>query len=84
MFEVFQKNFSKDFITNNSLNKVVVPDLNELFQSFSGASFNNGIYRIINVGEIDAWSEKICAVFPNFKGRIIPFGYDWLGRFFLP
>ena len=53
-----------------------------LFEAFSGASFNGGAYRILPPDEITNWKERITAAFPDFRNRFIPFGYDWLGRFF--
>lgn len=85
MFKLFQSHFSKDHSIKKSLKKVKhaqYSDLNELFELFNGESFDNGIYRIINFEETDTWSKRIYSVFPSFAGRIIPFGYDWLGRFF--
>lgn len=54
----------------------------ELFLFGNGASFNQGVYRIIWSDELSIWKKLISSVFPNFADRIIPFGYDWLGRFF--
>lgn len=53
-----------------------------LFEAFSGASFNSGVYRILLPDEITSWEQRITAAFPDFRNKFIPFGYDWLGRFF--
>ncbi|WP_245513827.1 MULTISPECIES: DUF1851 domain-containing protein [unclassified Mesorhizobium] len=59
-----------------------VPSLNELLSSFSGMSFNHGLYRIVRAQDLAAWSSRIIVGFPAFAGRITCFGYDWLGRTF--
>lgn len=59
-----------------------VPSLNELLSSFSGMSFNRGLYRIVRAQDLPVWSNRIVLGFPAFAGRITCFGYDWLGRTF--
>ena len=49
---------------------------------FSGASFKNGLYRIHNIDEIPRWTAIVENAFPKYKGNILVFGYDWLGRQF--
>lgn len=70
-----RKSFSDERIT-----KLI--GFQSLFEAFSGASFNGGVYRILRTDEITSWEERITAAFPDFRNRFIPFGYDWLGRFF--
>lgn len=57
-------------------------ELKELFDLYKGYSFNKGIYRVIRPEDISAWTNLITSVFPEFSNRFVPFGYDWLGRFF--
>lgn len=54
----------------------------ELFDHYNGCSFNSGMYRLIQNENLEDWGALIYSVFPAFEGRITPFGYDWLGRFF--
>ncbi len=42
-----------------------------LFEAFSGASFNSGVYRILPPDEITSWEESITAAFPSMKGFIL-------------
>lgn len=90
MFELFQRSF-----TGTSGNGCVpeqwsacshplakINGLLELFELFGGMSFNRGVYRILRLEEVDQWTERIIAAFPSFANSIVPFGYDWLGRFF--
>lgn len=51
-------------------------------KAFSGASFKNGLYRIHNIDEIPRWTAIVENAFPKYKGNILVFGYDWLGRQF--
>jgi len=57
-------------------------DLSELFQMCGGRSYNNGVYRVHTIGSSIHWSELISDYFPNYKGKIVPFGFDWMGRQF--
>ena len=49
---------------------------------FSGASFKDGLYRIHNISDMAKWTEIVENAFPKYKGNILVFGYDWLGRQF--
>ncbi len=57
-------------------------DILNLLLVFNGESFGNGLYRIHNYKEINYWNSLLGEIFPNFKNKIICFGYDWLGRQF--
>jgi hypothetical protein len=57
-------------------------DVNGLFELYEGSSFNNGIYRVIRSEDISIFTSSITSAFPRFMNRFVPFGYDWLGRFF--
>jgi hypothetical protein len=48
-------------------------------EEFGGKSYNRGVYRVYAAGQIEAATERIERAFPDFKGRIICFAYDWLG-----
>lgn len=52
------------------------------FESYSGSSFNNGLYRIHLANQIDHWNHILAEAFPEFAKRLCCFGYDWLGRQF--
>jgi hypothetical protein len=58
------------------------PDLDELFRSFAGVSFNGGIYRVLCSEEANQWDSLVSVAFPSFRGRISCFALDWLGRLF--
>jgi hypothetical protein len=84
-YERFLSNFiaegAEALAPNNIINSHVA-GWNELFGRYNGYSFNSGMYRLIESDKLDNWATLIYSVFPNFEGRITPFGYDWLGRFF--
>ena len=51
-------------------------------KAFSGATFKNGLYRIHDINDIAKWTKIVENAFPKYKGNILVFGYDWLGRQF--
>jgi hypothetical protein len=86
MFEAFERSFAPDpdrmQETDGALSNLTIPGLNELFVRFGGASFNNGLYRIIRASDVREWNARISLAFPNFAKQTTCFGYDWLGRVF--
>ncbi len=54
----------------------------DLAGAFAGCSFDNGLYRLHDVGSGPKAEEWITEAFPGFASRTCPFGYDWLGRQF--
>lgn len=59
-----------------------VHGLDELLSSFGGASFQQGLYRIIRPQDVPVWNARVNLAFPEFNGRITCFGYDWQGSAF--
>jgi hypothetical protein len=85
------KRFAQSFVLDAGLSKPVasaisVPSshegLTELFERFGGASFNQGLYRIMTPGTVEQWEALMGVAFPQFIGRLSCFAYDWLGRVF--
>jgi hypothetical protein len=58
------------------------PYLASLVAKWGGTSFNRGIYRLLRSDEVPTWAAIAESAFPEFAGRLIPFGFDWLGRMF--
>ena len=54
----------------------------QFLKSMGGRSFLNGMYRIFDEKSIPKWNEIIGKTFPPAMGKIMVFGYDWLGRSF--
>jgi len=59
-----------------------VPGLDTLLNELGGQSMNQGLYRVIKPDQVAAATLAMEAVFPEYRGRIVPFGFDWLGRHF--
>ena len=47
-----------------------------------GKTFNNGLYRVFKGNQVHSVKKDMERFFPEFVKRIVPFGYDWLGRHF--
>lgn len=85
MFDDFKKNVKVEtvaVIENEDLISNINNDLKTLFFECGGCSFNNGLYRIHNPNSSLHWAIIIGNYYPKYKGRIIPFAYDWMGRHF--
>lgn len=86
MFESFQRSFRRDPQSGRAQGFEIlrpnIPELREFFVKFGGASFQDGLYRVIRPAELDKWQERIGLAFPEFEGRITCFGFDWLGTTF--
>ncbi|TPL05322.1 DUF1851 domain-containing protein [Mesorhizobium sp. B2-4-14] len=86
MFETFRQNFPiEGRVATDPGTPVVdtgIPGLNELLDSFGGASFQQGLYRIIRPQDVPVWNARINLAFPETNGRVTCFGYDWQGSAF--
>ena len=56
-------------------------DPQEFLSQFSGASFRQGLYRIVNATTLRMAESFVDEAFPRWSGKPV-FGYDWLGRVF--
>jgi len=54
----------------------------EFAAEFAGASFDGGLCRFHDDRTGPGALVLIAEAFPEFAGRVCPFGYDWLGRQF--
>ncbi len=57
-----------------------LPELRELFAKLSGASFENGLFKIHTVGSFYLWTEMAFEYFKKYKGNSYCFAFDWVGR----
>jgi len=57
-------------------------DVRDLISLYGGRTFEHGLYRILRADQLAEAREAMELVFPEFRGRIEPFGFDWLGRHF--
>lgn len=56
--------------------------VSELFASCAGASFGDGLYRVVKPEDVSDWNATVASAFPSFQQRITCFAFDWLGRVF--
>lgn len=54
----------------------------EFVDEFGGASFGGGLYRVHDDQTGPRALALVAEAFPEFAARVLPFGYDWLGRQF--
>lgn len=85
--EKFSLNFKQtNDIGNGSLNFDTIAKVNlnfiQLVEKLGGKTFNSGLYRVFRGDQIYDATEAIERAFPKSKGRLVAFGYDWLGRHF--
>lgn len=60
----------------------VFPAIADLVERFGGCSFNGGLYRIHTPESSEAISHAVDTAFPQFQGKAVCFGFDWMGRQF--
>ncbi|NML34241.1 T6SS immunity protein Tdi1 domain-containing protein [Paraburkholderia antibiotica] len=85
MFNRFLKTFTADgqsAQTSGAVFSSSDPIVQDFFSRFAGTSFNNGLYRVLVWNDVQRWNAAVEDAFPAFKGAIVPFGIDWLGRIF--
>jgi Domain of unknown function (DUF1851) len=83
MYEFFlQHNLEKSNRFSADLSSIDTRDskLNALFSECGGISIDHGLYRVHSYRSSMRWSNILNKFFPVYKGKIAPFGYDWLGR----
>lgn len=81
MFKSFCNYFGISEISSSNI-KNPVKGFIEFMSSLEGKSLNKGLYRLHKVDNIKKWNSIIIQAFPEFKGRITCFSFDWLGRQF--
>ncbi|MHA6912633.1 T6SS immunity protein Tdi1 domain-containing protein [Ralstonia pseudosolanacearum] len=86
MFEKFSSSFHPDASPNGDVkNRIASCDsaeLSDFLSRFGGSSFNNGLYRTLEVSNVRTWNAVIASAYSEFNGSINCFGFDWLGRIF--
>lgn len=56
--------------------------LTQFLSAHAGGSYEHGLYRIHAISDMRRWTEVAAEAFPEFRERIMCFGFDWLGRSF--
>ena len=85
MFAQFERSYRRDAELSQPerlTDRVDDPSLAELFRCYGGASFEDGMYRVMTRNASSAARAFIEAAFSAFSGRASGFAYDWLGRIF--
>ncbi|WP_102193370.1 T6SS immunity protein Tdi1 domain-containing protein [Microbacterium aurantiacum] len=90
MFDLFRIKFSQDggYARGRQSVSWIAPKLQfvtgyaDYCAEFAGASFDGGLYRVHNAESASKAGDLLRGAFPDFAKRIVPFGYDWLGRQF--
>jgi hypothetical protein len=58
------------------------PNFSHIMVALGGKTFCHGLYRILRCDQVREAKLAMEGVFPELAARIVPFGYDWLGRHF--
>jgi hypothetical protein len=87
MFERFEASYSRDLSeqqgkSGRDIIPNQLPGLSQFFSDYGGASFKNGLYRVIRPSDLSQWQARLELAFPNFSGRVVCFAYDWAGDIF--
>lgn len=86
LFTTFSSQFRPDEVRAQPSSAVasasLIPELRNFLERFGGLSFNDGLYRVVAINELDDWAERLDAAYPGHKGRLTCFAVDWLGRAF--
>ena len=70
------------FLEKINYEKRSVSGVDDFFAELNGKSFLNGLYRIFRKDQIGKWTTIVEEAFPNYKGTIEVFGFDWMGQVF--
>jgi hypothetical protein len=87
MFERFREVFKvthgeQSTGVGGSAASVLPPEVVNFVEEFGGRAFGHGFYRVYTLAQIPKATEILANVFPEFRGRVTCFAYDWLGRHF--
>lgn len=55
-------------------------ELKDFLSSYGGKTFDNGLYRTHSLDTAIKWTGLLEQYYPEFKGQIRCFGYDWEGN----
>lgn len=59
-----------------------IRNLEQILSALGGKTFDHGLYRVLRSDQIQLATQAMEGVFPEYRGRIVPFAFDWLGRHF--
>lgn len=55
-------------------------ELKDFLNSYGGETFDNGLYRTHSLNTAIKWTALLEQYYPEFKGQLRCFGYDWEGN----
>jgi hypothetical protein len=61
---------------------VAVPGYRALAAAYAGVAVGRGIFRIHSAADGPGFRAAVDEAFPEYRGRVVPFARDWLGRAF--
>jgi hypothetical protein len=56
--------------------------IQDFFRKYNGATFNQGLYRLVALDQLRKLTGLAEAMHPELKGKIVVFGTDWRGQFY--
>lgn len=59
-----------------------IGEFEQVIDAFGGKTFNHGLYRVLCSDQIPIVQRAMENIFPEYRERILPFAFDWLGRHF--
>ncbi|MCG8509375.1 MAG: hypothetical protein MI741_09115, partial [Rhodospirillales bacterium] len=79
--------FSESFIATHHAIDNTAPsyedkDFELVIRTLGGTTYEHGLYRVVIASKVASATDAISHVFPETRGRIRVFAYDWLGRHF--
>jgi hypothetical protein len=87
--EQFLEDFTPDSASMGCTDKTIPVEIEHIAEGFTdllsscgGGSFRNGLYRLHTSEGIRKWTDIVHDSFPEYRDRLLCFGYDWLGRHF--
>ena len=87
MFSQFQTTYSETGRVPSSADEALLATIepyangfSSLLRQFGGVSFDDAVYRIHCTQDILTWTKTVETALPKYKGKIVCFAFDWLGR----
>lgn len=80
--EIFETTSDVGNSDTSTLSQLVDTDFVSVIKILGGKTFNGGLYRVMRADQISETTKSAEQIFPEFSGRIVVFGHDWLGRYF--
>lgn len=79
MFRKFEEFFGEK-VTSSSL--FVLSPYKDFVKKFGGKQFAQGLFSAFTQDDIKRMEKHVYKAYPKFDGKVMLFGYDWLGRIF--